>query len=176
MKKLTQTQIKEMTKKIELEDYEGFFDDDKGLELYDYMVEQNGAYNICRGTIKKSYIQRAFEKEDVSGYLALLDGKYIGTIIFYNKGDKLYLDLICSKKIKGMPVGQLLLLKFEEYARKNKYKVLITDAVKTAVNFYKKNGWKKNGKMKDNKVPMIKRFRYKKEESFFTYIYNMLFG
>ena len=143
--------LNELTKDIELEEYEGFFDDDMGLELYDEMIENNKAFDICRGIVSKSYLQRAFEKEDVNGYIAIKNNKKIGFIIYYKKDNELFLDIVCTDKtkVKGIPLGQLLLYKMEEYAKKQKYKKMIAESVPSALNFYKKLGWKKIKKIED---------------------------
>lgn len=150
-KSLDIEKLNKLTKDIKLEDYEGFFDDDMGLEFYDEMIENGTAFDICRGTVTKTYLRKAFEKENVNGYIALKNNKKIGFIIYYKKNNTLYLDVVCTSKskIKGVPLGQLLLYKMEEYAKKQKYKKMTAESVPSALSFYKKLGWKKIKKVED---------------------------
>lgn len=152
-------------KGISYEEYEGFFDDDAGLELYDDLVESGKASEICRGQITGSYIKETFEKSgedsDIRGFLAKKNNKYIGFIIYYKRKDHLYLDLICTKGgNKGL--GQELIKKMEKYAKDKKINIIKADAVTTALSFYKKNGWKVVGKVKDKKHPIEKSMGIKK--------------
>lgn len=159
-KQVTIEELQKLEKKITLEDYEGFFDDDAGLELYDFLVEQGKAYDICRGKITRSYIKNAFEKEDVNGFIVKIKKDIVGFIVFYLKNKDLYLDLICVLKndnTKDLPIGQLLLFKLEQYANKNKLTKIYTDAIPSALPFYKKMGWTKtNQNDKDDKINLIK--------------------
>ena len=144
---------------ISYEEYEGFFDDDIGLDLFDDLVESGKANEICRGSITDSYIKTTFEKSgedgDIHGFLAKKNGKYIGFIIYYKRKDHLYLDLICTKgSNKGL--GQELIKKMEKYARSKKIRKLIGDAVLPAMPFYLKNGWVSTGKTSDGKRNIMK--------------------
>ena len=50
---LTESDIKKFSKIIDLEEYEGDNEDDYGLEIYDELVEQGKAFDVCRGKIDK---------------------------------------------------------------------------------------------------------------------------
>jgi GNAT superfamily N-acetyltransferase len=140
---------------VTFEEYEGFQDDDYGLELYDQLVEKGKAKEICRGTIGKNYIRNTFERDDALGYIAEKNGKYIGFIIYYKKNDHIYLDLICTKEgYKGL--GQELIKKMEKYAKDNRINTIKADAVTPSLQFYKKNGWKIIGDKKNDKTPIEK--------------------
>ena len=144
--------VKKATKGIELEEYEGFFDDDMGLELYDEMVEQGVGQQICRGIVTKSYLKDAFSQENVNGYIASKNGKKLGFIIYYSKGGNLYLDVVCVARddlIKGVPLGQLLLYKMEEHAKKKGFSKMTAESLPTALPFYLKLGWKKIKALED---------------------------
>ena len=157
--KLNESDIKKFSKLVELEEYEGEFEDDYGLEIYDQLVEQGKAHDICRGKISKSYIYSAFNDKKGKGFLASIGGEYVGFIIYYMKNGSLYLDLVCAaknKKTKGIPVGQLLISKMEQYAKKKKINTITAHAVTPALPFYLSTGWKTTGPSKDDKHPISK--------------------
>lgn len=157
--KLSEADIKKYSKIVELEEYEGDTEDDYGLEIYDELVEQGKGYDICRGKIDKGYIYGTFNNRNGQGFLASIKGEYVGFIVYYMKKGDLYLDLVCAAKnakTKGIPLGQLLISKMEQYAKKNKIKTIRAHAVTPALPFYKATGWKTTGPAKDDKHPISK--------------------
>ena len=157
--KLSEADIKKFSKLVELEEYEGDAEDDYGLELYDELVEQGKAHDICRGKISKSYIYSTFNDKKGKGFIASIKGKNVGFIVYYMKKGDLYLDLVCAAKnakTKGIPLGQLLISKMEQYAKKKKINTIRALAVTPALPFYKSTGWKTTGPAKNDKHPISK--------------------
>ena len=157
--KLSIKDLKKFSKIIELEEYEADAEDDYGLELYDELVEQGKAFDMCRGKISKRYIYTTFNNTNADGFIASIKGEIVGFIIYYKKKDHLYLDLVCSgknEKTKGIPLGQVMIIKMEEYAKKKKISTIKADAVKPALSFYKSIGWKVTGKVSNDKYPIEK--------------------
>ena len=157
--KISKKDLEKFSKIVELEEYEGDAEDDYGLELYDELVEQGKGYDICRKKIGKRYIYSTFNNKNADGFIASIKGEIVGFIIYYKRKDHLYLDLVCTgknEKTKGIPLGQILIMKMEEYARNQRIKKLKADAVPTAIMFYLRNGWVSTGKTEDGKTEIIK--------------------
>ena len=156
---LSAEELKKFAGKVELEEYEADAEDDYGLELYDELVEQGKAYDICRQKIGKRYIYDTFNNRNADGFMASIKGEIVGFIIYYKRKDHLYLDLVCTaknEKTKGIPLGQILIAKMEDYAKKSKIPTIKAHAVTPALPFYKSTGWKVTGAEKDDKHPIEK--------------------
>lgn len=146
------------------------YDKNKKSQIEKDLIKTNKAFNMCREVIDEDYIEDAFNRKDIEGFIAKRNGKYVGFIMFYKvkdkkEGDYLYLDVICSKGGKK-GLGQQLIKKMEKYAKDNKINILRADAVEGAMSFYRKNGWNLSGELKRKKghtQTIEKRFIKKKK-------------
>lgn len=183
---------------IEFLDYQYFgpYDDeemmDEEMEILDYFVEEDNGSAFCQGKIGTKYIQNAFEKSGIIGKIMTIgkDGLYVGFILFEVKSNfslrkgttSLYLNLLCAVSTKdfpekkGIPVGALLIKEMEKYAKENGIKEIYANAVKDALPFYQKNGYKtvsnkfikkfkKFFKREDDEVPIIKKIKKQVKKS-----------
>jgi len=157
-KKLTLEQLKELTKHVTLKAYKG--DSFYTHNIYDELVDGGKAVDICRKEISQQYIEKTFSDVDANGFFASIGGEYVGFISFKNHSDgTLYLKLVCTAKnakTKGIPLGQLLLLKMEEYARRKKIKKITAYSVPVSIRFYKSIGYKASGKEIYGNIPIEK--------------------
>ena len=146
------TNFSQYLDKIELIYYDNEFDeetnkytDENRDEIYEDLVNDEIAFDLCREVIGEKYIEDIFEDEDTVGYVAKIKGKYAGFILFKRKDDCLYLSLVATtknKKIKSnIPLGQILIHLMERVAIKLGIDTIIADAVVEALKFYKRNGW-----------------------------------
>ena len=139
--------IEDFVDRLYIEDYEYDSDTDYGLNLYDNIVMKEKGFDICRGGIDKSFIKKTFEDRSMKGYIAFKNddddlSSPVGFIIYKKTNKILDVQLLCTKKVKGIPIGQVLIHKMEKYARKNNFVRVRLEAVDTAVSFYKKVGFK----------------------------------
>lgn len=87
--------------------------------------------------------------------IALENKKLIGFAKFKITGGASYLnELIVSKEFRGKGIGNLLIKRFEEFSKNKGCHVVYLETSnkhKTALKFYKKQGYKKVATLKDNK-------------------------
>jgi hypothetical protein len=133
-------------------------------KIDDLLDQRDVLLDICRGEITPGYTRSAFENKNGMGFMAINEGHFIGFIFFYEKMDDnrktLYLDLVCGAKnkfTKGIPIGQLLIMRMEKYAKKNNYDNITASSVNTALSFYKKTGWIQTNRMSQSGlIPIAK--------------------
>lgn len=107
-------------------------------ELCEALLKDKTAAKICRNLIHDDCIEDVLKNEEIKGYIAMVDGEYVGFIFFKHLFDTYYLSLIATKAKLGFPLGQILLTKMEEDGKKNKAYTLQANAVPEAIKFYEK--------------------------------------
>jgi len=132
--------------KIELIYYDTDYTDDDEVnermdKIFDDLNDTSEGMDICRGDIDAGYIREVFLEEDIMGYVAKIEGQYVGFILFKKVGGHIYLSLVGTKPKLGMPLGQILIAVMEETAIQSGIGIIQADSVKGALNFYKKNNW-----------------------------------
>ena len=110
-------------------------------KVYNDLSKETNGKDICRGLIHPGSIDDIITSEEVEGYVALIDGKYVGFVFFKQFYDTVYLSLIATRPKLGIPLGQILLTKMEEEAKRRKTLMLQGDSIPEAIEFYKKMGW-----------------------------------
>ena len=109
-------------------------------------------------------------KENKFSFAAYEGKEIIGSINGRTNGGVAYLNsIIVSKKQRKKGIGEVLLKKFEEIAKKNKCHVCLlrtTDKHPTAILFYKKNGYNIEATLNNmywhvNEYYIIKRLEWK---------------
>lgn len=144
--------------KIDLDKYPQVIIEQKKQKHLKQLVEENKANEFCAMSDVRPGQAGYAVKENNNGLVAIIDKEIVGFLLFSPKkrgkisgGNYMYLDLICTskktkkrkdKKGKNIPIGTLLLTKFEEISIKLGYYKLKGEAVKGAIKFYEKNGWK----------------------------------
>lgn len=94
-------------------------------------------------------------KEKTYSFVAQDNKKIIGLIKLKINGGVAYLsELIISEKYRGRGIGNLLIHKFEDYAKKKECHIIYLETSekhKEALKFYKKNNYKILSKLKNSK-------------------------
>jgi len=175
-KELTKENIDKYMKQITLLKYQSKYI--KKIEKMTEIVLSEGE-DICRETISQEYIEDMFMNyDDLDGYLVRYKRKTIGFIFFEINEEKKYMELIlvCTKKPKELkvPIGQILIYKMEEHAKKNKIFQLRAHAVPDALKFYKKNKWDVVKFEKEDETYLIE--KYIGEPGLLTQVYKYLWG
>ena len=111
------------------------------LKVYQDLTKDNKAKEICRGLIHEGAIDDIITSEEIEGYIAKINGEYVGFVFFKHLYDTVYLSLIATKGKLGLPLGQILLTKMREEARNREVMTLQCDAIPEAHKFYIKMGW-----------------------------------
>jgi len=135
--------------KIELIYYDNEYSDDTEInkkhgKIYEDLVNDKKAFELCRDAVGEGYIQDTFLDENIMGYIAKIDGEYVGFILFKKPDEdynELYLSLVATKPKTGMPLGQILISIMEEVAKQTNIHTIIADSVESAIEFYIKNDW-----------------------------------
>ena len=112
--------------------------DSSKKEICEALLKDKTASNICRDLIHDSCIEHILKSEEIKGYIAIVGGEYSGFVFFKHLFDTYYLSLIATKTKLGFPLGQMLLTKMEDDAKKNKAFNIQADAIPEAVHFYEK--------------------------------------
>ena len=175
-KELTKENIDKYMKQITLLKYQSKYI--KKIEKMTEIVINEGE-DICRETISQEYIEDMFMNyDDLDGYLVRYKRKTIGFIFFEINEEKKYMELIlvCTKKPKELkvPIGQILIYKMEEHAKKNNIFQLRAHAVPDALKFYKKNKWDVVKFEKEDETYLIE--KYIGEPGLLTQVYKYLWG
>ena len=151
---------KEITKFNPIIDFDKFpqvkFEQKKQKHNDFFAIKKNANKFCAKSEVMPGKPVSAF-LENNNGIIASIDDIPLGFLLFTQKsrsnisgGKYLYLDLICTdttskkrktKKGKNIPIGTLLLAKFEEIALQLGFKKIKGEAVKSAIKFYEKNGW-----------------------------------
>ncbi len=143
--------------KIDLDKYPQVLIEQKKQKHLKQLVGENKANQFCAMSDVRPGQAGYAVKENKNGLVAIISGEIVGFLLFTPKkrgkmsgGNYMYLELICTSKTskkrkdkrgKNIPVGTLLLTKFEQIARQLGYYKLKGESVKEAVKFYKRNGW-----------------------------------
>ena len=123
----------QFTEKIEFVDY-----DASKKEITEALLKDNTAEKICRDLIGLSCIEDILKSEEINGYIAIIDGEYVGFVFFKHLFDTFHLSLIATRPKLGFPLGQILLTKMEEEGKRRKAYTLQANAIPQAVGFYEK--------------------------------------
>lgn len=107
-------------------------------EICEELLKDKTASKICRDLINDTCIEDILKSEEITGYIAVVDGKYAGFIFFKHLYDTFYLSLIATKPKLGFPLGQILLTKMEEEGKIKKAYTLQANAIPEAISFYEK--------------------------------------
>jgi len=143
--------------KIDLDKYPQVIIEQKRQKHLKQLVGEDKANQFCAMSDVRPGQAGYSVKENRNGLVAIIDDEIVGFLLFTPKsrgkmsgGNYMYLELICTskrskkrkdKKGKNIPIGTLLLTKFEEISRQLGYYKLKGESVKGAVKFYKRNGW-----------------------------------
>ena len=130
-------------------------------KVYEDLIKENNGKDICRGLIHPGVIEELLTSEEIEGYVALIDGKYVGFVFFKHFYDTVYLSLIATRPKLGLPLGQILLTKMEEEAKKREAMNLQCDAIPEAHKFYINMGWEVVYQDQDTKEYSMKKNIYK---------------
>ena len=141
--------FKEFLDKLELTYFDNAHSEDEEVrnkheKMFQDLVEEKKAYELCREVVNEEYITEIFTDVEIMGYVAKLNGEYVGFILFkkaVSRENELYLSLVGTKPKIGMPLGQILISIMEEVANESDMHTIIADSVEGAIEFYKKNGW-----------------------------------
>jgi len=154
--------------KIDLDKYPQVIIEQKRAKHNDFFIRKGNANEFCAmSDVRPGQASYAFQ-ENGNGLVAIIDDEPVGFLLFTPKkrmkmrgGKYMYLELICTsrnsqkrkdkKTGKNIPIGTLLLTKFEQIAIALGYPKLKGESVKEAVKFYEKNGWTV-GKDKQHKM------------------------
>ena len=154
VKKISKSDIKKFSKNIKFEKQS------KGkLKELEKLVASGKTQGICRGAIGEGFIKDLYKRKDTYAILASINDIYIGFIIYSfgkttSKEKYVYLDLVCTAKVpelKGIPLGQILIKEMEKQAKKRKVYRMKARAVKSALPFYKKTGWRESEEIEISK-------------------------
>ena len=110
-------------------------------KVFEDLVEGGIAVELGRGNIDDGYIRDTFADAEIMGYIAKINGEYVGYIMFKKIEEYMYLSLVATKPKLGMPLGQILIAIMEEIAIKSDIGYVKADAVAEAIEFYKKHQW-----------------------------------
>lgn len=120
------------------------------------LLKSGKAADICRNVITLSYIDEIFSFDNIEGFYAKKDGKYVGFILYQavsgEKGeeDYAYLDIVCTKGgNKGL--GIKLINKMEQAVKKEGLYIIKAEAIDTALPFYRRNGWELDERLKNRR-------------------------
>ena len=164
--------------KIELIYYDNEYSDDTEInkkhgKIYEDLVDNCEAMKLCRDVVDYDYIQNTFLDENIMGYIAKIDGEYVGFILFKKPDEdynELYLSLVATKPKTGMPMGQILISVMEEVAKETNIHTIIADSVESAIEFYIKNDWEVLQKDDEEDTYLIeKQIREKTEQELEQY-------
>jgi len=164
--------------KIELIYYDNEYSDDteinkKHEKIYEDLVNDKKAFELCRDAVGEGYIQDTFLDENIMGYIAKIKGEYVGFILFKKPDEdfnELYLSLVATKPKTGMPMGQILISVMEEVAKETNIHTIIADSVEGAIDFYMKNNWEVLQKDEEEEMYLIeKQIREKTEQELEQY-------
>lgn len=156
---------------IDLNKYPQVVIEQKKGKHNNFFVNKGNANKFCAmSDVRPGQAAYSFE-ENKNGLVASIDGEPVGFLLFTPKsrmkisgGNYMYLELICTSRYspkrkdkktgKNIPIGTLLLTKFEQIALSLGYPKLKGESVKGAIKFYEKNGWTVK---KDSKNSMTKK-------------------
>ena len=124
-------QYKEFINKCDFIEY-----DVSKKDIKDTLLKNNLAMDICRNTISEEAIVDILESDEINGYIAVMDGKYIGFVFYKQNYDTFYLSLIATLPKLGFPLGQMLLTMFEEEAKNKQAIDIQASAVVDVIDFY----------------------------------------
>ena len=110
-------------------------------KIYEDLINSGLATEIGRGNIEDGYIKDTFSDDKTMGYIAKIQGEYVGYILFKKEKNHLYLSLVATKPKLGMPLGQILIAIMEEIAIQSDIGYIKADSVAEAIEFYKKHNW-----------------------------------
>jgi len=130
-------------------------------KVYEDLIKDSNGKDICRGLIHPGVIEELLTSEEIEGYVAKINGKYVGFVLFKHLYDTVYLSLIATRPKLGLPLGQILLTKMEEYAIARRAMDLQCDAIPEAYKFYIKMGWEVVYQNQDSKEYSMKKNIYK---------------
>jgi len=111
------------------------------LKVHQAIMKDNIGKEICRNLIHEGVIDDIMTNKEIEGYVAIIDDKYVGFVFFKHFCDTVYLSLIATRSKLGLPLGQILLTKMEEEAKKREAMTLQCDAIPEAYKFYIKMNW-----------------------------------
>eukprot|EP01084_Bolivina_argentea_P218350 370559_1 len=125
-------------------DYELLRYDNKNIEnkeLREDLLNNNLAMEISRNVIRDDYVKDVIMHQDMIGFVAKMNEKYSGFVLYKPICDTFYLSLIATKPQLGIPLGKILMQIMENEAIDKKIIKLQADAGEDSVGFYKKLGW-----------------------------------
>ena len=118
------------------------------------------AENFRKREWKKFNKEKGYKWDEKKySFIATDNKKIIGFVDFKTVGGAAYLkQLIVSKESRRAGMGDLLIKKFEDIAKKNKCHLAYLETSekhKEALRFYKKHGYKNIAKLKNNKFHFV---------------------
>jgi hypothetical protein len=140
---ISQEIIEKIEDIIELHPYT-FDEDEVNKAIFEDLIDNEEAENLCQGKIDIDYISDVMNEEDIKGYILIANNVYVGMMFYKIYDDMIELKVIGTNKneeTKGLPLGKYLLYILENEAFEYGINVLFAESLPCAFEWYIKNGW-----------------------------------
>eukprot|EP00483_Globobulimina_turgida_P002034 UN02036 len=110
-------------------------------KLREELLKNSLAMELSRNMIREDYVLDVVTNQNIIGFIAKVDGKFAGFVLYKHIYDTFYLSLIATRPQLEIPLGKILMAKMEKEATGKKIMKLQADAGEDVVGFYTKLGW-----------------------------------